>query len=573
MVMCALLLTIASCAQPTDRYVRNVPRLQMRFAMNPGTGRAPLEVEFASISQDGRAFLWDFGDGTSGTEREPSHTYTQPGVYAVHLTVFKGEGENPRPVTSTQTLVVYQGLLTKVTIGPTEITLAPTETGGFSATALDQFGHEMTDLDLTWTISGGGVIDRDGVVTAGTKAGSFPDAVKVQAILGGITQKAIATLNVEPGPLSRAVVKPDLAELEIGGSYPFEAKAMDRYGNEIPEAALEWSAPDRVGEFDDSGLFTAGTKAGSFTGELRASHHDAFERASVTLVIRPDPLDRVTIAPETAVVEAGGVQRFTPIALDSYGNEVADVSFAWTLSGPVGLMDPKGMLWARDRAGGDAGTVHLNAVQGDIRKGADATVTITPGPLARISVAPKSPELAIGEELRFTTRPLDRYGNPIAGLIIAYSLTERSGDSVIHPQGLFVAGTMAGNRDVVITAVQGDYARTILSTVTVLPDPLDHVELSPREMTLAVTEQRDFKVRALDRYGNEIPDAEVAWAVVNLGGTIDQNGLFAAGADSGTFFDTVEVTVTHAGVSEQGSATVVVESGPLAKATNASDSS
>ena len=91
--------------------------------------------------------------------------------------------------------------------------------------------------------------------------------------------------------------------------------------------------------------------------------------------------------------------------------------------------------------------------------------------------------------------------------------------------------------------------------------------------TLAVTEQRDFKVRALDRYGNEIPDAEVAWAVVNLGGTIDQNGLFAAGADSGTFFDTVEVTVTHAGVSEQGSATVVVESGPLAKATNASDSS
>ena len=566
-----LLLNVAACAQPAERYVRNVPRPPMYFAMNPGTGRAPLEVEFTNLSQDGRAFLWDFGDGTTSTERGPSHIYAQPGVYAVQLTVFKGEDENPRPVTSTQTLVVYRGFLTKVTIEPSEITLAPTETEGFTARALDQFGNEIPDVAFTWRISGGGFINPSGVVMAGFKAGSFPDAVEVQAILGDTTQSATATLNVEPGPLSRIVVEPRLAELDVGGSHAFAARALDWFGNEIKGASFEWSVPAVVGEFDDSGVFTAGTLAGSFTGELRATHGEVYRSASMNLVICPGPLDRVTIAPEAVVVEAGGVHQFTPIALDRYGNEVTDVSFVWTLSGPIGVIDAKGTLKVSSRAGQDGGAVHVKAVQGDTRRGADATVTVAPGPLTRISVVPKSDVLVIGDKTQLWANPVDQYGNPIGGLSVSFSLPVDAGDSVVHPSGLFVAGTRAGTHDVVITAVQGDVTKTTLSTVRVLPGPLNHVRLSPPEMTLAPAEQRDFKVKALDRHGNEIPDVEVAWAVVNQGGTIDQDGLFAAGADSGTFFDTVEVIVTHNGVSKQGSATVIVESGSLAKATDASD--
>ena len=62
----------------------------------PETGEAPLEVTFTgSNSTDDDAvvsYAWDFGDGTSSTEADPTHTYTAPGTYTAELTVTDGEG-------------------------------------------------------------------------------------------------------------------------------------------------------------------------------------------------------------------------------------------------------------------------------------------------------------------------------------------------------------------------------------------------------------------------------------------------------------------------------------------------
>ncbi|GAB4247523.1 MAG: hypothetical protein Kow0027_09330 [Saprospiraceae bacterium] len=49
-----------------------------------------LTVQFQSQSQGGQNFLWEFGDGTSSTEENPAHTYQQPGIYEVTLTVSNG---------------------------------------------------------------------------------------------------------------------------------------------------------------------------------------------------------------------------------------------------------------------------------------------------------------------------------------------------------------------------------------------------------------------------------------------------------------------------------------------------
>ena len=40
----------------------------------------------------GVAWEWDFGDGSTSTERHPTHTYAQPGDYAVTLTVRDSDG-------------------------------------------------------------------------------------------------------------------------------------------------------------------------------------------------------------------------------------------------------------------------------------------------------------------------------------------------------------------------------------------------------------------------------------------------------------------------------------------------
>ncbi|WP_086543663.1 DUF4082 domain-containing protein, partial [Algoriphagus antarcticus] len=62
----------------------------------PQTGMAPLLVVFSSEgSTDNVAiasYTWNFGDGTSSTEANPSHTYATAGTYSVSLTVTDAEG-------------------------------------------------------------------------------------------------------------------------------------------------------------------------------------------------------------------------------------------------------------------------------------------------------------------------------------------------------------------------------------------------------------------------------------------------------------------------------------------------
>ena len=46
-----------------------------------------LRVAFTNASQDAESFYWEFGDGTTSTEKSPGHTYAAAGYYTVKLTV------------------------------------------------------------------------------------------------------------------------------------------------------------------------------------------------------------------------------------------------------------------------------------------------------------------------------------------------------------------------------------------------------------------------------------------------------------------------------------------------------
>ena len=62
------------------------------------TGSAPLRISFFDRS-DGTLplqYLWNFGDGTTSPERNPTHTYTANGKYTVTLTVKNSFGRIPK---------------------------------------------------------------------------------------------------------------------------------------------------------------------------------------------------------------------------------------------------------------------------------------------------------------------------------------------------------------------------------------------------------------------------------------------------------------------------------------------
>ena len=61
------------------------------FTATPTRGAPPLTVHFTNTSSgDFTTSQWDFGDGGTSAETNPTHTYTVPGTYAVTLTVGDG---------------------------------------------------------------------------------------------------------------------------------------------------------------------------------------------------------------------------------------------------------------------------------------------------------------------------------------------------------------------------------------------------------------------------------------------------------------------------------------------------
>ncbi|RLF50419.1 MAG: hypothetical protein DRN11_04695, partial [Thermoplasmata archaeon] len=82
----------------------NVPPVA-QISYSPSGPKVGTKIFFKSNSydEDGEIvyYLWEFGDGTTSNEQNPSHTYTKPGEYKVKLTVIDNYGEE-----STTTITV-----------------------------------------------------------------------------------------------------------------------------------------------------------------------------------------------------------------------------------------------------------------------------------------------------------------------------------------------------------------------------------------------------------------------------------------------------------------------------------
>jgi PKD repeat protein len=69
--------------------------IEAQFTAAPRAGQPPAAVQFRDLSRGNvSSWEWSFGDGTAdSTERNPRHTYGNPGNYTVTLTV-RGLGGN-----------------------------------------------------------------------------------------------------------------------------------------------------------------------------------------------------------------------------------------------------------------------------------------------------------------------------------------------------------------------------------------------------------------------------------------------------------------------------------------------
>ena len=120
----------------------NEPPVIESVTADPDSGDAPLEVDFTAEASDpdgdDLTYEWDFDDGGTSNQQNPTHTYTDPGVYEAEVNVSDGEAQVSDPVTVT------------VTGGPEPRfrVLAFSETAGFRHTSIDE-GHAALDALAT----------------------------------------------------------------------------------------------------------------------------------------------------------------------------------------------------------------------------------------------------------------------------------------------------------------------------------------------------------------------------------------------------------------------------------------
>lgn len=160
-------------------------------AADPVSGSAPLSVQFSSAGSsdpDGGllAYAWDFGNGLTSDQADPSVVYTQPGTYTATLTVTDDEGFSA--TAPSLQIVVHD--------------VAPVAPSALAATPVSS-----TRIDLGWQ-------DNSGNETG----------FKIERSTNGVTFAQIATVAAGVTAYSDTGVT-------SGRTYTYRVRAFNAYGD------------------------------------------------------------------------------------------------------------------------------------------------------------------------------------------------------------------------------------------------------------------------------------------------------------------------------------------------------
>jgi len=240
----------------TNYIVINPPTAE--FNATPLSGGAPLTVNFTDQSTGTpTSWAWDFGDGSTSTENNPTHIYSTPGTYTVSLTVTNVGGTNS---------TVKTGYITVSTIIPlADFTAAPTTgTTPLAVQFTDQSAY--TPTNWLWNFGDGTISTKQNPAHTYTNIGTYTVKLTATNIVGNNTATKIGYITVSGiGPVWTAksewntpdtgsYASPCLVDLDsdgdddllIGESYGI-SYAYENTGNAsspVWKAKSEWNAPD-----------------------------------------------------------------------------------------------------------------------------------------------------------------------------------------------------------------------------------------------------------------------------------------------------------------------------------------
>ncbi len=363
-----------------------------------------------------------------------------------------------------------------------------------------------------------------------------------------------------PG-LAGITVTPTPVTLATGATQQYTAVGIDIYGDTVANLSPNWSVAAGGGSVNSSGLFTAGTVAGSYDNTVVASVGSMAGTASVT--VTAGALTSMTVTPNPKGLAINGAQQFTVVGRDANGNTVS-ITPTWSVVAGGGAINSSGLFTAGTVAGTFASTVKAcsTALCASGSVSGFATVTVSSGALATITVTPNP--VAVGTD---ATQPFTAVGRDASGNIIpilpapTWSVRPgNAGGTILNPSGVYTAPTLAGSGIDTVRATSGSIFGSARVNVTA-SGALVSIAVTPNPASVVTLGTIQFTATGFDATGLVVPTPGLAWSVVPAvgGGTINGgSGLFTAGAALGTYTNAIQAT--SGGIS--GYATVTVTAAP-----------
>jgi hypothetical protein len=262
-----------------------------------GRGRGKSEGEDLSVSPVSvtlepntvQRFTAAGGDGStvapavhwsaSGGTIDSTGRYTAgrtPGQYHVIATTSDGLAD-----TAQATVVPDAPVLDRVTISPAMASVIAGETQQFSAVGKASDGSSIA-IDPAYSASGG-TITQGGLYTAGETAGTY--RVIVTDVASGKADTASVTITTASPTLQALVLTPATVSLSAGETQQFTASGRTSDGT---TTAITATFTATGGTITPSGLYTAGSTAGTFRVTATQSGGSLADTAAVTVSV-PSP--------------------------------------------------------------------------------------------------------------------------------------------------------------------------------------------------------------------------------------------------------------------------------------------
>src|SRR3990172_7506541 len=165
------------------------------------------------------------------------YTPTPVGTFTVTATV--------GVIQDTATILVSVGVLARIDVTPTPVTITADEFQLFSAAGFDARGNPV-GVNPTWAAGGGSI--AGGFYTP-SLAGTFPLYASQASVTG------TAVITVQPGAVDRVVVTPPSPTITVDETQPFTAVAYDAKDN-VVTGTFSWFA--QAGTISAAGLYTPG---------------------------------------------------------------------------------------------------------------------------------------------------------------------------------------------------------------------------------------------------------------------------------------------------------------------------